>query len=107
VPLPQHQEHWFCERPRRHRRRRDGARRQRRGIGGCPFAPAATGNIATDDLIYMLERMRLRTGIDLAALLPTAGFLGEQLGYRVPAMLPRAGLFPSPQETSGAAEPCP
>ena len=75
------------------------------GIGGCPFAPAATGNIATDDLVYMLERMRLRTGIDLAALLPTAGFLGEQLGYRVPAMLPRAGLFPPPQEASGAAEP--
>jgi isopropylmalate/homocitrate/citramalate synthase len=75
------------------------------GIGGCPFAPAATGNIATDDLVYMLERMRLQTGIDLAALLPTAGFLGEQLGYPVPAMLPRAGIFPSPQETSGAAEP--
>ena len=75
------------------------------GIGGGPFAPAATGNIATDDLVYMLERMRLRTGIDLAALLPTAGFLGEQLGYPVPAMLPRAGVFPSPQETSGAAEP--
>ena len=75
------------------------------GIGGCPFAPAATGNIATDDLVYMLDRMRLRTGIDLAALLPTAGFLGEQLGYQVPAMLPRAGVFPSPQETSGAAEP--
>jgi isopropylmalate/homocitrate/citramalate synthase len=75
------------------------------GIGGCPFAPAATGNIATDDLVYMLDRMRLQTGIDLAALLPTAGFLGEQLGYSVPAMLPRAGVFPSPQETSGAAEP--
>jgi hydroxymethylglutaryl-CoA lyase len=75
------------------------------GIGGCPFAPAATGNIATDDLVYLLERMRLRTGIDLAALLPTAGFLGEHLGYRVPALLPRAGVFPAPQETSGAAEP--
>jgi hydroxymethylglutaryl-CoA lyase len=75
------------------------------GIGGCPFAPAATGNIATDDLVYMLERMRLQTGIDLAALLPTAGFLGEQLGYSVPAMLPRAGVFPSPQETSDAPEP--
>jgi hydroxymethylglutaryl-CoA lyase len=77
------------------------------GIGGCPFAPAATGNIATDDLVYMLERMRLRTGFDLAALLPTASFLGEQLGYRVPAMLPRAGDFPSPQEASSAAEPHP
>jgi hydroxymethylglutaryl-CoA lyase len=64
------------------------------GIGGCPFAPAATGNIATDDLVYMLERMSLRTGINLSALLPTAGFLTEKLGYQVPALLPRAGTFP-------------
>jgi hydroxymethylglutaryl-CoA lyase len=64
------------------------------GIGGCPFAPKATGNIATDDLVYMLERMGRPTGIDLEALLPTAGFLGEQLGHDVPALLPRAGLFP-------------
>ena len=64
------------------------------GIGGCPFAPKATGNIATDDLVYMLERMGHRTGIDLATLLPTAAFLGEQLGHEVPALLPRAGTFP-------------
>src|SRR6187200_152498 len=48
------------------------------GIGGCPFAPKATGNIATDDLVYMLERMGHRTGINLSTLLPTAAFLGEQ-----------------------------
>jgi isopropylmalate/homocitrate/citramalate synthase len=64
------------------------------GIGGCPFAPAATGNIATEDLVYLLERMGHPTGIDLAALIPTAGFLSEQLGHEVPALLPRAGLFP-------------
>jgi len=64
------------------------------GIGGCPFAPKATGNIATDDLVYMLERMGHRTGIDLSTLLPTAAFLGEQLGHEVPALLPRAGTFP-------------
>jgi isopropylmalate/homocitrate/citramalate synthase len=64
------------------------------GIGGCPFAPAATGNIATDDLVYLLERMGLRTGLDLTTLLPTAGFLSEHLGYEVPALLPRAGAFP-------------
>jgi hydroxymethylglutaryl-CoA lyase len=64
------------------------------GIGGCPFAPAATGNIATDDLVYLLERMGLRTGLDLPTLLPTAGFLTEHLGYQVPALLPRAGVFP-------------
>jgi hydroxymethylglutaryl-CoA lyase len=64
------------------------------GIGGCPFAPKATGNIATDDLVYMLERMGRPTGIDLTTLLPTAGFLSEQLGHEVPALLPRAGVFP-------------
>jgi hydroxymethylglutaryl-CoA lyase len=64
------------------------------GIGGCPFAPNATGNIATDDLVYMFDRMGLETGLDLQALLPTAAFLTEQLGHPVPAMLPRAGPFP-------------
>jgi hydroxymethylglutaryl-CoA lyase len=64
------------------------------GIGGCPFAPRATGNIATDDLVFLLERMGLDTGYDLGALLPTAAFLGEQLGHEVPALLPRAGSFP-------------
>jgi hydroxymethylglutaryl-CoA lyase len=64
------------------------------GIGGCPFAPKATGNIATDDLVFLLERMGLHTGYDLEALLPTAAFLGAQLGHEVPALLPRAGSFP-------------
>ena len=64
------------------------------GIGGCPFAPKATGNIATDDLVYMLERMGRPTGIDLKTLIPTADFLGDQLGHEVPALVPRAGLFP-------------
>ena len=64
------------------------------GIGGCPFAPAATGNIATEDLVYLLERMGVDTGLRLDALLPIAGFLSDQLGYRVPALLPRAGDFP-------------
>jgi isopropylmalate/homocitrate/citramalate synthase len=64
------------------------------GIGGCPFAPRATGNIATDDLVFLLERMGLDTGYDLEALLPTAAFLSERLGHEVPALLPRAGTFP-------------
>ena len=64
------------------------------GIGGCPFAPKATGNIATDDLVFLLERMGLDTGWDLEALLPTAAFLGARLGHEVPALLPRAGTFP-------------
>ena len=64
------------------------------GIGGCPFAPRATGNIATDDLVYLLERMGLGTGFDLEALLPVAAFLADRLGHEVPALLPRAGPFP-------------
>ncbi len=64
------------------------------GIGGCPFAPAATGNIATDDLVYMVERMGLCTGLDLTALMTVSGFLTDQLGHEVPALLPRAGAFP-------------
>jgi hydroxymethylglutaryl-CoA lyase len=64
------------------------------GIGGCPFAPRATGNIATDDLVFLLERMGLDTGYDLPALLPTAAFLAERLGHEVPALVPRAGAFP-------------
>jgi hydroxymethylglutaryl-CoA lyase len=65
------------------------------GIGGCPFAPRATGNIATEDLVYQLERMGLTTGIDVEALVPTAEFLASRLGHDVPALLPRAGTFPS------------
>lgn len=64
------------------------------GIGGCPFAPAATGNISTEDLVYLLERMGVRTGIDLGALIPTAAFLSQELQHEVPALLPRAGTFP-------------
>ncbi len=64
------------------------------GIGGCPFAPSATGNIATDDLVYLLERMGLRTGMNLPALLPTSAYLSAELGHQVPALLPRAGTFP-------------
>lgn len=64
------------------------------GIGGCPFAPKATGNIATDDVAFMLERMGIDTGVCLPKLLPIAGYLSSSLGHEVPALLPRAGLFP-------------
>jgi hydroxymethylglutaryl-CoA lyase len=42
------------------------------GLGGCPFAPGATGNVATEDVVWMFERMRVATGVDLAALIPVA-----------------------------------
>ncbi|HWA60646.1 MAG TPA: hydroxymethylglutaryl-CoA lyase [Caulobacteraceae bacterium] len=65
------------------------------GIGGCPFAPAATGNIPTEDTAYMFERMGLSTGYDLAILVEAAQWLGERLGGgALPGMLSRAGLFP-------------
>lgn len=64
------------------------------GIGGCPFAPAATGNIPTEDLIYMLHRMGVDTGVHLPALLDTSRWLQQALGHAVPGMLVKAGLFP-------------
>ena len=64
------------------------------GIGGCPFAPNATGNIATEDLIYLLERSGIATGIDLGATIETARWLGEEMARDVPGLLSRAGPFP-------------
>jgi hydroxymethylglutaryl-CoA lyase len=64
------------------------------GIGGCPFAPKATGNIATEDLVYALERSGVDTGLDLDALMRAAEWLGEQLQRPVPGLLSRAGAFP-------------
>lgn len=64
------------------------------GAGGCPFAPNATGNIATEDLIYLLRGMGVETGIDLDALIATSQWLGSQLGKALPGMLARAGDYP-------------
>jgi len=70
------------------------------GIGGCPFAPAATGNIATEDLLYLLHRAGYVTGISLDAAIETAKWLQEQLGRTVPGMLAKAGGFPRPTTAS-------
>ncbi len=64
------------------------------GIGGCPFAPQAAGNIATEDLLYMLQRMGVSTGMELAPVLTAAQRLSGALGRPVPSMLSRAGDFP-------------
>jgi hydroxymethylglutaryl-CoA lyase len=64
------------------------------GIGGCPFAPDATGNIATEDLVYMLDRGGIDTGLDLDRLIETGRWIGEKLGKPVPSALTRAGVFP-------------
>jgi hydroxymethylglutaryl-CoA lyase len=66
------------------------------GIGGCPFAPNATGNVATEDLLYMLSRTGFQTGIDFDRLIDTAHWLEAQRGRPIPSMLSKAGGFPKP-----------
>lgn len=63
------------------------------GTGGCPFAPRATGNVATEDLVYLLHGMGYRTGIDLGATLATAAWLAEALGKELPGQTYKAGGF--------------
>lgn len=65
------------------------------GIGGCPFAPRATGNIATEDLSYLLRRSGYSPGIDQEAVIAIADTIGTELGSPVPALLGRAGDFPA------------
>jgi hydroxymethylglutaryl-CoA lyase/(R)-citramalyl-CoA lyase len=64
------------------------------GIGGCPFAPRATGNVATEDLLYLLEREGVQTGIDLDALIAVAEWLARVLGRELPGRVYRAGPWP-------------
>jgi len=65
------------------------------GIGGCPFAPKATGNIGSEDLLYMLQRMGIETGVDLPKLITVAKWLEGVLGHATSAQVSRAGLFPA------------
>lgn len=71
------------------------------GLGGCPFAPNATGNVATEDLLYMLGRAGIATGIDLDAVIATARWLQEQRQQPVPSMLSKAGGFPRARPFAG------
>jgi len=73
------------------------------GLGGCPFAPAATGNIPTEDLIYMLGRMGIGTGVDLDAAISAARWIEQQIGRTVPGMLMKAGPFPGAVATVAPA----
>jgi isopropylmalate/homocitrate/citramalate synthase len=63
------------------------------GLGGCPFAPRATGNIATEDLVYLLEGERVETGVDLDALIAVSQWLEELLGRQLEGFVYRAGPF--------------
>jgi hydroxymethylglutaryl-CoA lyase len=72
------------------------------GLGGCPFAPRATGNVATEDLVYLLEGDGVETGIDLDELIRVSEWLEGLLGRELPGQVYRAGAFPS--RTAPAAD---
>jgi len=73
------------------------------GIGGCPFAPAATGNIPSEDLLYLLDRMGIETGVSIGGLIDTATWLQHQIGRPLPGMLMKAGNFPRPLPATNEA----
>lgn len=64
------------------------------GLGGCPFAPGAAGNVPTEDVVYMLERSGIATGLDLDALIGAAGWFTGIMGRPLPGMVSKAGRFP-------------
>lgn len=64
------------------------------GLGGCPFAPGAAGNVPTEDVVYMLERSGTATGMDLDRLIAASGWLADTMGKQLPGMVARAGAFP-------------
>jgi isopropylmalate/homocitrate/citramalate synthase len=74
------------------------------GLGGCPYAPNATGNVATEDLVYLLEREGIETRVDLDALIRVSRWLAETLGRRLEGQLYRAGSFPPAKQTTPGSE---
>lgn len=62
------------------------------GLGGCPYAPAATGNVATEDVVYMLHRMGMKTGLDLQELVETSRWLQPKMNHELPSKVTKAGL---------------
>lgn len=67
------------------------------GMGGCPFAPKATGNVATEDLLYLFNRMNVETGVNFDRIVETTAWLEEKLEKKLPGALLRAGSFPNAQ----------
>jgi isopropylmalate/homocitrate/citramalate synthase len=70
-------------------------RRSTGGTGGSPYAPGSAGNLATEDLVYLLDREGVRSDVDLDALLEAARFIAGQLGREVSSRLARAGGWPA------------
>ncbi len=93
-PSAQHAQHGICERAGRPVGRCNLLDASLGGIGGCPFAPRATGNIATEDLVYLLHGEGIETGVDLDALIGVAVWLEGILGEELEGQVYRAGPFP-------------
>jgi hydroxymethylglutaryl-CoA lyase len=64
------------------------------GIGGCPFAPKASGNVSTEDVVYALERSGIQTGLSLSSLIEASQWLQGKLNHPLPSAVARAGAFP-------------
>lgn len=71
------------------------------GLGGCPFAPGASGNVPTEDVLYMLERSGVATGLDIDRAIAASDWLSGVMNKPLPAMLGRAGTFPKKATTAG------
>jgi hydroxymethylglutaryl-CoA lyase len=65
------------------------------GLGGCPFAPGAAGNVPSEDVVYMLERAGIATGMDLDRLVDASGWLSQVIGRKLPGMVAQAPAFPA------------
>ena len=71
------------------------------GLGGCPYAPGASGNVATEDVVYMLDGMGVRTGVDLDWLVDCARLASTVVGHEVPSKYYRAAIGARSRATSG------
>jgi hydroxymethylglutaryl-CoA lyase len=74
------------------------------GLGGCPFAPGAAGNVSSEDVVYMLERAQIATGLDLDQLIESSAWLSEVIGRKLPGMVAQAPRFPGNTSTKQLAE---
>ncbi len=75
------------------------------GLGGCPYAPRATGNIATEDLVYLLEGEGIETGVDLDALVRVSEWLEGVLGRQLEGQVYRAGPWPTATTPDAVSRP--
>ncbi|MBK5912383.1 hydroxymethylglutaryl-CoA lyase [Rhodothalassium salexigens] len=73
------------------------------GLGGCPFAPRATGNVASEDVVYLLDRSGVATGVDLDALIAANAWMRDHLDAPLPSRVARAGGFPKAKNNADAA----